>query len=91
MKVLKAPEDVKTWSTQCTCATCKAELEIEVSDIHAEYHSSCDPREPGDWWTYFVICEICKLPISLSEKTFSDYVKHVIQKKAKSLCRYTER
>lgn len=72
MKILKAPPDIKAWKRSCSCKKCTAILEIEASDIYAEYHSSCDPREPGAWWTYSVSCPCCKNAIFLASEFFDD-------------------
>jgi len=77
MKVIKAPEDIKTWRDECTCPRCNAVLEYEVSDIKYTPGGG-DMR---DSWpaTYMIACAVCKQNISIDDSKLSEYVKHTVR------------
>lgn len=78
MRIIKAPEDISKWSGLCKCTRCNAELEYSLDDVKGEFFN--DFREES-YWTYKIVCPVCKLQNKIPNVQLSNYAQFYIQSK----------
>jgi hypothetical protein len=86
MKVIKAPQDLKTWRQQCSCPRCRAELEYEVDDL-TYVPGGGDMRE--NWpESYTIRCAVCTQVITVPSNIITEYIKHTLISKQRRIDPY---
>lgn len=83
MKVLKKV-DYTDWRHKLMCSRCTSELEVEPSDVQAQYHEcDNDPRSYSPaYYTYHIICAVCKTQLSILSGEIPKAMQHFLQEKA---------
>ena len=72
MKILKYPDDPKSWAHKVRCG-CEAELEVDADDV-----SLMPGDRPGEPSTHYVVCPCCSDRIWLTRADVPSVVERYV-------------